>query len=257
MNVHVLYFSPTGGTEKVARALAKAMGEAGETLDLTRRDADFGALRPAPGDVCLIAVPSYGGRVPAVALERLRAVHGSGARAVLAVAYGNRAYDDTLLELRQAAKDCGFCPVAAVAAVTEHSIIRVFGAGRPDERDLAQLEAFGTQIAAALADGYSLAEVDVPGKTPYTPYGGVPMKPKAGRACTRCGACAAACPVGAIPTGDPARTDPGRCISCMRCIAVCPQKARGLNPALRLAAQQKLKKACAEPKQNELFLSRD
>lgn len=256
MKIHVLCFSPTGGTQKVADALAKTLGEAGKALDLTRRDVDFGAFPIAPGDVCVLAVPSFGGRVPAAALERLRAVRGNNARAVLAVAYGNRAYDDTLMELREAAKASGFRPVAAVAAVTEHSIIREYGAGRTDERDLAQLAAFGRQIAAALADGGALPEVAVPGKVPEKAPAALPMNPKAGRGCNRCGACASSCPVGAIPAQDPARTDGGRCISCMRCVAVCPQKARGLNPALRLGAQQMLKKACAEPKQNELFLGR-
>ena len=83
---------------------------------------------------------------------------------------------------------------------------------------------------------------------------GVPLRPKADKTCRQCGVCVRECPVHAIPKEDMTRTDEDMCISCMRCIAVCPSGSRKLNKVMVNVAAQKLKKACAEPKQNELFL---
>ena len=38
------------------------------------------------------------------------------------------------------------------------------------------------------------------------------------------------CPVQAIDRQDPAKTDAALCISCMRCVSLCPHSARRLNP---------------------------
>ena len=97
-------------------------------IDLCDRQGDFGAFSFTEKDVCLVAVPSYGGRVPDAAAQRLGRMNGGGARAVLVAVYGNRAIDDTLLELKDILTAQGFRPVAAVAAVAEHSTMHQFGA---------------------------------------------------------------------------------------------------------------------------------
>jgi MauM/NapG family ferredoxin protein len=47
--------------------------------------------------------------------------------------------------------------------------------------------------------------------------------------CTSCGACSAACPMGAIG-GDPRTTDHAECTLCGRCSAVCPEDANRYAP---------------------------
>lgn len=101
--------------------------------------------------------------------------------------------------------------------------------------------------------GALTGELRLPGNRPYREYGGVPMKPQSGRSCIKCGLCAKECPVGAIPYDRPNKTDTDTCISCMRCISVCPQKARSVSKILLGAGSMKLKKACSERKKNELF----
>lgn len=252
MSIYSMVFSPTGGTERVMELLEKEF-ELEKIFDLTR-DADCQGMEFSKDDVCLVGVPSYGGRVPQTAVERIRRFHGNGAKAVMVVVYGNRAYEDTMLELKDVLVSCGFEPDAAVAAVAEHSIMRQFAAGRPDEQDGEELKKFAKGIKSHLSKNDEKRDLKVPGKRPYREYHGVPLKPEANKKCVRCGQCASQCPVGAIPEENPMITDKSKCISCMRCVSICPKQVRKLNKVLLLASSQKLKKACSGRKANELFL---
>lgn len=71
MKVYEICFSPTGGTQKTADALTHALAEQAVSVDLTDSQTDFNKITLMPDDLAIIAVPSYGGRVPAPATERL------------------------------------------------------------------------------------------------------------------------------------------------------------------------------------------
>lgn len=254
MKRYKIIFSPTGGTKKTADIIARSFRPESPWVDLTDRTLDFTAFSFTEEDVCIVAVPSYGGRVPGIAAARLKKMQGNGARSVAVTVYGNRAYDDTLLELTDILSEAGFRPVAAIAAVAEHSIMHQFGAGRPDEEDKRELVDFADKVRRGIQNGSLTKRPQVPGNRPYRQFDGVPMKIRTGRSCTKCGLCAEKCPVGAIPTDMPMSTDYDKCMMCMRCISVCPQKNRSISKVLAAAGAQKLKKACKERKKNELFL---
>ena len=109
MAMYEIYFSPTGGTKKVTEIIGGAWVCEAERVDLMNP-----ALQPeqyafSADDICIVAVPSFGGRVPETALERLKKMNGGGAKTVLAAVYGNREFEDTLIELKDALLEAGFC----------------------------------------------------------------------------------------------------------------------------------------------------
>ncbi|MFR5601714.1 MAG: 4Fe-4S binding protein [Lachnospiraceae bacterium] len=252
-NVYEIFFSPTGGTRQVVELLGEAWNKKKEQIDLSRTQWPF-TYGFGSDELCIIGVPSFGGRVPAPAAERLQYLKGNNTPVLLTAVYGNRDYEDTLAELEDLVTARGFVVIGAVAAIAEHSILHQFATGRPDEDDQKQLKGFAETIKASMASMTQAEPVKMPGNRPYKPLHVLPMQPQAGNSCGSCGLCATECPVGAIPKDAPATTDKEACISCMRCISVCPQHARKLNPLTLFMAGQKLKKACAVRKENQLFV---
>ena len=150
--------------------------------------------------------------------------------------------------MEDAAKECGFKVVAAIAAVAQHSIVTQYASNRPDASDEKQLEQFAHQIA-----GKTKSAASVPGNRPYKKAGGAGLVPKPSRDCVKCGVCAKNCPVQAIDSVT-LSADTKKCISCMRCVKQCPHNARKVNGAMVSVAAMAIKKACSVRKENELFL---
>ena len=246
-----IYFSPTGGTKKVADILAGNLGGEVCEVDVCR---DIENMTMQADDVCLFSVPSFAGRVPQIAVERLKKISANGAKAILNCVYGNREWDDTLTELQDTLEACGFVCVAAVAAVAEHSIFRQFAAGRPDKDDAKELAEFARKITAKLESGMCGELLLAGSHGTYKALANIPFKPEANGSCDNCGICASGCPVGAIDKTDPRKTEKERCISCMRCRDICPKHARDLDPAFMQAAAEKMDPKLGGHKKNYLFL---
>lgn len=252
MNFTEILFSPTGGAKKVADAFSEQWNESRKIIDLFDNKVT-GEVEFDKDDVCLIAVPSFGGRVPAVAAEKLKKIKTKGACAILVAVFGNRHIDDTLAELYDILKADGFFCIAGIEAVAEHSLMRTYAQGRPDAKDIEEIKAFSETIKNALQKGEIKTEPLLPGNHEYRSFNGVPFKPLTNENCTSCGQCVRECPVSAIPKENPKITDNDKCISCMHCIAVCPQKARFLDKELVNSMTEKVKERFAGRKQNKLY----
>ena len=253
MSIVQIVFSPTGGTQKVADIITDEWGMPVEKTDLSDARADFSAVQLNKEDIAVIALPSFGGRVPALATQRLEKIQGNQALCVLVCVYGNRAYEDTLIEMKDTAEKCGFRVAAGVAAIAEHSIMHQYAAGRPDEQDRKKLHDFADKIWKKINNGEASVPA-FPGNRPYKEGKAASMVPAASEECTLCGVCAAQCPAQAIDRENPRVTDGEKCISCMRCVVQCPQKARGINEEMAGLLAKKLEPVCSVRKTNELYL---
>ena len=244
----IAHFSPTGGTKKVADAIAAGFHTPLVEMDLTKADA---AVSMGENDALMAVLPVYAGRVPQVSLERLAALKGNGQKAVAVVVYGNREFEDALLETKDALEDYGFRVVADAAFIAEHSIVRSIAAGRPDVEDEALCRQFAADV---MAKADNAAPVQVPGNNPYKEVKPSAFHPAADEACVKCGACAQQCPVSAIPMDDPSQTNNDVCNNCMRCVEACPVSSRALPDGFLNMITQMLNQHAAGYKKPVVFL---
>lgn len=248
-NFNLLYFSPTGGTRRVAEIFDRTLGKENSSglCDITVEcwNSVFG-----PDDTVIIFFPVYGGRVPAPMYERVEKLNGSNTRAVLVAVFGNRAVDDALLEMSDMLEARGFYTAAAAEIIAPHSLNPKIAAGRPDELDRKKINAFIQQLLEAPGD----RAIAVPGNRPYVEYKGLPLKPVSGHKCSLCLVCQENCPAHAIPEEDPSKLDKDKCISCMRCVNICTTEVRRVPAALKLAAELSVKQMCSERKNPKFYI---
>lgn len=268
--VWAVYFTGTGNTKKTVTAVAKA---ACARLDCDYAEYDFSLptareneLSFSETDLVIFGTPVYAGRVPNVLLPYLtKQIKGNGALAVPVVTYGNRNFDDGLMELRNLMIANGLLPIAGGAFVGEHSFSTTLGAGRPDCDDLTLAEKLGCEAADKVLAGTASAPVTVEGEDPIRPYytprdrAGNPInilkvKPKTDTdKCINCGLCARICTMGSIDPKDVTSVT-GICIKCCACVKRCPKGAKFYEDEGYLYHQHELEDMYARRGESKIFL---
>lgn len=251
MTNYNIYFSPTGGTKRVADILSGNLFSNYNVIDLC---SNIDAINFTKNDVCLISIPSYGGRVPTIAIERIKKMVGNGAKAILNCVYGNREWEDTLTELQDTLVDLGFICIAAVAAVCEHSIFRQYGKGRPNYNDEKELIEYSIKIKNKLASNVFDELILEGNHNVYKIYNGPSLIPQSNDTCTKCGLCALKCPALAIDSNNSYLTNKNLCIGCMRCVNICPNHARDFDVAMMDEKSKIMEPKLSGYKKNYLFL---
>jgi ferredoxin len=260
--VKLIYFSPTGTTQKVLESIARGISvEDVEHINLTLPEGAQQTIKPFSDELVIIGAPVYGGRLPVDAINRLKQVKAANTLAILIVVYGNREFEDALLELKDLAIELGFNPVAGAAFIGEHSFATKdlpIANGRPDSLDVQLAMDFGVKIKNKIksfkSPGARMA-LEIPGRFPYE--GGVrsmvvsPVTKEA--PCTVCGTCASVCPTAAISINGSVATEIELCIRCCACIKNCPTGARVWEDDMMKTIANWLNENCSARKEPQIF----
>lgn len=269
-NIYGVAFSPAGKTAKIVKTVIEKMSDIlkvpCEFISITTPEKREFSFEFEEEDFVVTGVPTYAGRVPNKIMPYITEnIKGSSTAGAAVVTYGNRSFDDSLIELTSIMKGNGFKVIGGGAFVAEHSFAETLATGRPAEEDFIKAE----ELAAGLCEKLNTGDVTqpaVPGNPSYDSYyipkgiDGKPAKflkakPETDHSkCTMCGRCETVCPMGSIHSID--RYDvTGICIKCQACIKVCTAGAKFFSDPAFLSHREMLKKNFAEThKDSEIYL---
>ena len=257
--INLVYFSPTNTTRKTIESVAKGIEiEQINLIDITTDDS-IETIQISKNELTIFGAPVYGGRIPQVSVERFKRIITNGSLAIVVGVYGNRAFDDALIELKHITESNGFKIIGAGAFIGEHAFsfnnIKV-AKNRPDENDLQLAYEFGQHINLKIHSKKESLLIDVPGNIPYKKLKERPVicPDTIHSDCILCGDCVTVCPTGAISLNEKVETEEELCIWCCACVKYCKQNARTMDNSIIVDLQKWLAENYTERREPELFL---
>ena len=290
--VWAVYFSPTGNVKEVTNLIAKKLSEELsvplEQWDFTLPDNRKSAKAFEKEDLVVFGTPVYAGRVPNKILPWVQqGFTGDHTPMVPVVVFGNRNFDDALMELKQELEKNGFLAAAGAAVASSHVFSDKIAPGRPDASDRAEILTFAGKTAQKIAETdilhtglqvagndpigashirstYIWRRLQVAGNDPigayYTPLGtdGKPAKFLKAKPiteiskCNGCGRCSEVCPMGSVDREDVSQVT-GICIKCQACIKSCPNGAKYFADEAFLSHVRMLEEHYTDRAENHFF----
>lgn len=252
-----IYFSPNGSTREIVKKLARGFGEYEiEEIDWTSLEMRSENIQFNKDELVVIGFPVYGGRLPSISEEALKSIRGNNTPTVAIVSYGNRDYEDALLELKEGLKASKMKVISAAAIIGQHCLNNNVAKGRPDKRDEIKILEYAKKVSNKInniLDIEGLADLSVNGEYPYNPIKSS-RTPQGDELCIQCGICETECPVKAINKKNFRNTDSNICIFCGHCISICPTNARDIKDESFINSMKKLEEIAKDRREIEIFM---
>lgn len=224
----IAYFSPTNGTKNATNLLAKEISNEYQSIDLTNPENREKIYKFSSDSLVIFSAPVYMGQLPKVdgLFNNLR---GNNTACILMAAYGNRAFENTLAQMKNILEKRGFITIGAIAPIIPHIYSKKLGTNRPDNIDILKFKEFSIKLLNKLTTN-NIKTIELPGESnpPLAEGKSSTIKNLDKSKCTNCMNCAKNCPVSAI-SFENLEIDSNLCINCMSCSKVCPSNARTFN----------------------------
>lgn len=258
MNISSIFFSGSGNTKEIAYFSRTYINKILKN-SVIKKDIDL-SLSPinsellyTKDDLLIISFPVYSGRVPKYLMESIENIKGNKTPCIILQTYGNRDFDDSLIEMKTLLENKSFIILGCCSIVARHSIFPEVGKNRPNEKDLDLLKEF-LRLSTDKLSSKNFNEFSVPGNKEYKKYTKTKLYPTANLNCTRCNKCIIFCPVHAISIDNPFLMDQDKCIACGKCINVCSYNARGYFTEEYKTLNENFIKNNSKPKKSSYYL---
>lgn len=251
---NLIYFSATGTTAQIVSAIGSGLGILEKSIyNLATSSSQQESIIIPDNEITIFGIPVFSGRVPDIAKKKLNRIKGNHSPAILVCVYGNRDFEDALLELNDIVESNGFYVLSAGAFIGQHSIFPKVASGRPDNSDLSIAKKLGTESIQIMNTSSLNQPLIIKGNRPYRTVKPIPLHPRTKPSCNSCGLCAKQCPTQAIDFQNPKKINKNKCISCAHCIAICPKHSKNFGGILYWLASKKFIKNYSERKEPYLI----